>query len=188
MIKYVDIFRMKMSFKSIIFCTIVIVGVGLLLTDRFFVNTQPITNDTNAGSQQRPEINDLGEAVQNLEGESYVSNTNSDKSDLIVVTTPKNSSTVSSPIKVEGQARGIWFFEGSFPIIVVDWDGRIIGEGYAQATNDWMTEDFVPFTGVIRYSLPTDTLYKRGAIIFKKDNPSGLPKYDDAIEIPVIFE
>ncbi len=51
-----------------------------------------------------------------------------------------------------------------------------------------MTEDFVPFTGTISYDLPADTPYLRGAIIFKKDNPSGLPEHDDAIEIPIQFE
>lgn len=133
-----------------------------------------------------PVTNDFGEVVKDFEGESNLPE--ADKNDLIVVMAPSSGATVTNPINVAGQARGVWYFEASFPLIVVDWDGRIIGEGYAQASNDWMTEDFVPFTGSVSYDLPEDTPYKRGALIFKKDNPSGLPQYDDALEIPILFE
>jgi len=107
------------------------------------------------------------------------------KSDLIVVTSPTSGALVDNPITVTGEARGYWFFEGSFTMVVVDWDGRIIGEGYATAEGEWMTEDFVPFTGTVSYDVPADTPSMRGAIIFKKDNPSGLPENDDTVEIPV---
>lgn len=108
--------------------------------------------------------------------------------DLIVLTDPRPSAFVSSPIQIQGKARGYWYFEGSFPITVVDWDGRIIGEGIATATKDWMTEDFVPFNATITYDLPTNTPYMRGSLILKKDNPSGIPENDDALEIPIQFK
>ncbi len=111
-----------------------------------------------------------------------------EKSDLIRVASPRTQVAVGNPITVSGEARGYWFFEGSFPLIVVDWDGKIIGEGHATAVGDWMTESFVPFTGTVMYTLPEDTPYTRGAIIFRKDNPSGLPEHDDALEIPISFE
>ena len=72
------------------------------------------------------------------------------------------------------------------PIVVVDWDGRIIGEGYAEALGEWMTEEFVPFAGTVTFDVPD---YKeRGAVIFQKNNPSGLPEHDGALEIPVTFK
>ena len=108
--------------------------------------------------------------------------------DLIVIDSPKANETVHSPIMVTGRARGGWYFEATFPIVVVDWDGRIIGEGYATAEGDWMTNDFVPFTATVTYTLPPDTPYKRGALILQKSNPSGLPEHDDAREIPILFE
>jgi hypothetical protein len=132
------------------------------------------------------ESNDFGEVVQNFEGESNLPA--NDKANVINVTSPQPSATVTNPITVSGQARGTWFFEASFPLVVTDWDGRIIGEGFATADGDWMTEDFVPFMGTISYDLPADTPYKRGTLIFKKDNPSGLPEHDDALEIPILFE
>lgn len=106
----------------------------------------------------------------------------------IVVTSPLRDQEITSPVTISGNARGMWFFEGSFPISIVNWDGLIIGEGIAQAEGEWMTENFVPFTAVISYTLATGTPYNRGAIILKKDNPSGLPEHDDAIEIPVTLQ
>lgn len=109
------------------------------------------------------------------------------KSSLIRVTTPEPFDMISSPVSVSGEARGTWFFEASFPIVVTDWDGRIIGEGFATAQGEWMTEEFVPFSGQINFSVPVETAYPRGTLIFRKDNPSGLPEHDDALEIPVTF-
>ncbi len=105
----------------------------------------------------------------------------------IRISYPTLNETVSSPLTVQGQARGSWFFEGSFPVVVTNWDGLIIGEGYVTAQEEWMTAEFVPFTGTISFTFATDTPYTNGTVIFKKDNPSGLPENDKAIEIPVTF-
>lgn len=109
------------------------------------------------------------------------------KDNLIRVTSVERDDIVSSPLTITGEARGTWFFEASFPISVVDWDGLIIGEGIATAEGEWMTEEFVPFSATIEFTVADDTPYRRGAVIFKKDNPSGLPEHDDALEIPVQF-
>lgn len=111
----------------------------------------------------------------------------SPENDLIRVTAPTAQSTITSPVTITGMTRGTWFFEGSFPISIVNWDGLIIGEGVATAQGEWMTEDFVPFTASITYTIDPQTPYNRGAIILKKDNPSGLPEHDDALEVPVMF-
>lgn len=108
------------------------------------------------------------------------------KNDLIVVDTPLVGSEVSSPLEITGKARGYWFFEASFPIVVVDWDGKIIGQGIAQSTSEWMTQEFVPFKATITFDA-SSTVSNRGALILKKDNPSGLPENDDAFEIPIFF-
>lgn len=105
--------------------------------------------------------------------------------DLITVTSPLPESKVGNPIEIKGTARGFWFFEASAPVVVVNWDGLIIGEGYITAQGDWMTEDFVPFSGTISYTLPADSYSTRGSLIIKKDNPSGLPENDKALEYPV---
>lgn len=105
----------------------------------------------------------------------------------ISITSPKILTVVSSPLRVEGRARGVWFFEGDFLISIVDWDGRIIGEGYATARDEWMTEDFVSFEGQIPFVFDDLLPYGHGTIIFQKNNPSGMSELDDAYEIPILF-
>ncbi|MCF7844064.1 Gmad2 immunoglobulin-like domain-containing protein [Candidatus Gracilibacteria bacterium] len=109
-----------------------------------------------------------------------------DKMNLIRVNNPRPNQVISSPLIIEGEARGFWFFEASFPVVLTDWDGLIIAQGIATANGDWMTENFVPFTAKLEFKNPT---YKNnGALILRKDNPSGLPEHDDALEIPIIFK
>ena len=112
-----------------------------------------------------------------------------EKRDLIVITSPVPGTEITSPLTVTGEARGYWFFEAVFPLILTDWDGRIIAEGYASAEGEWMTEDFVPFTGTLEFTeLGKDVYSHRGTLIFKKDNPSGEPQFDDALEMPVMIK
>ena len=109
-----------------------------------------------------------------------------EKADLIFLDSPRPNQTIKSPLVVKGQARGFWFFEADFPVVLTDWDGLIIGEGIAVAQEEWMTEEFVPFEAVIEFEIPE---YKNnGTLILRKDNPSGLSEHDDALEIPVFFE
>lgn len=110
-----------------------------------------------------------------------------EKNDLIRITYPRPGTAISSPLTIQGEARGTWFFEASFPVTLTDWDGLIIAEGYASAEGDWMTENFVPFTATLTFTKP-DLYQERGTLILHKDNPSGLPEHDDALEIPVQFK
>lgn len=109
------------------------------------------------------------------------------KDDLIRLDQPLPEQSVSSPLVIKGAARGTWFFEGSFPVILTDWDGRIIAESFATAESDWMTTDFVNFSAELPFEEP-EAVSNRGSLILKKDNPSGLPEHDDALEITVFFE
>jgi hypothetical protein len=113
------------------------------------------------------------------------------KADLIKVESPAGMTTVTSPLTLKGQARGNWYFEASAPVSLVNWDGLIIAEGIITADGEWMTTEFVPFTGSLEFTSPYKAgdpdFMKRGAIIFQKDNPSGLPENDDALEIPILF-
>lgn len=106
--------------------------------------------------------------------------------DIIKIFTPKKNQKISSPLVIEGEARGMWFFEASFPFVLTDWDGKIIAQHFAQAQGEWMTEDFVSFSAKLEFEKPA--YGERGFLILKKDNPSGLQEHDDSIEIPVIFK
>lgn len=100
----------------------------------------------------------------------------------ISVETPFPNQTLSSPINIKGQARGNWYFEASFPIILKDTQENMISQAVATAKSDWMTEDFVPFEASLDFSVPEETL---AILVLKKDNPSGLAKYDQEITIPI---
>jgi len=112
----------------------------------------------------------------------------------IIVDSPKPNEVVKSPLIIKGKAKGNWFFEATFPVILVDWDGKIISEGYVQAKEDWMTNDFVEFEGKLEFKNPafpnTDTNHfsHRGTLILKNNNASGLPEHQLSFEVPIIFE
>ena len=96
----------------------------------------------------------------------------------------KENGVITSPVKLTGEARGFWFFEGSFPIYIKDANGTTLGTGVAQAIGDWMTANFVVFTTEVSFS---DSKTETGVIVLQKDNPSGLPENDASIEIPIRF-
>jgi hypothetical protein len=77
---------------------------------------------------------------------------------------------VKSKVIVEGKARGWWYWEATFPVTVRDEHGQPLGEFYATAKTDWMTEEFVEFQGVIEFREPQST---QGSIEFHRSDPSG---------------
>lgn len=105
-------------------------------------------------------------------------------SDEIILTSPQINQIVSSPITIEGMARGYWFFEASFPVKLFDDKRQEIATHHVQATSDWMTTDFVPFKGELLYNAIATT---SAILVLQKDNPSGLPENDKSIEIPIII-
>jgi hypothetical protein len=108
------------------------------------------------------------------------------RSDLIIVDAPLPGAQISSPLEFKGKARGIWFFEGDFPVILLDAQGNRIAEGYASAKGEWMTKNFVNFEGILHFRESFSGM--RGSLVLKKDNPTGLPRFDDALEIPINFK
>lgn len=106
------------------------------------------------------------------------------KEDLIVVESPRPYEEVSSPVVVQGRARGNWFFEASFPVKVVDRSGNVLGVLPVMTAEEWMTTDFVSFRAEVPFSVAG---IKEGFVIFEKDNPSGMPEYADELRVPVIF-
>jgi hypothetical protein len=88
----------------------------------------------------------------------------------IAVSMPPYDGIIASPVGIEGQAAGTWFFEASFPIKILDGDGTVLGTGTAQALGNWMTTGTVAFSANIPFATPR---YATGTIVFSNDNPSG---------------
>ena len=105
--------------------------------------------------------------------------------DLIQITQPLPGQNINSPLKIEGIARGYWFFEANFRIELTDETYKQITEYYATATKEWMTEDWVPFTSTLQFSKPKT---KNGYLIFHKANPSGLPEQEMSDTLKIRFQ
>jgi len=97
-----------------------------------------------------------------------------DLSELVRVDVPAEA---TSPLVLRGEARGAWYFEGSFPVRLMAEDGTEIAAGFVTAQGEWMTEGFVPFEGEIEFSVPGPT---RAVLVLERDNPSDLPEHDAA--------
>ena len=107
-----------------------------------------------------------------------------EKENLIRLDPPKPNEIVKSPLLIDGEARGTWYFEASFPVSLYDANGKLLARTPAEAQGEWMTENFVPFKAGLKFDPPTtDT----GFLILEKDNPSGLPEHADELKIPVRF-
>lgn len=135
------------------------------------------------------------------DGKTYVSRTGSNcefaacpdvavGSGKIVISAPIASAEITSPVTIAGQARGTWFSEGVFPVEVHDSNDKLLGSGQGNfapknATDTWMTEDFVDFKGEIKFSQPTTA---SGYLLFKKDNPSGNPAMDESVKVAIRFK
>lgn len=102
----------------------------------------------------------------------------------IVVESPIEGSVVSSPLMISGEAKGRWFFEGSFPVYLLDANGEKLAASYVTAQSNWMTADFVEFAGSLDFVARTES----GTLVFKNDNPSGLAENEVSFEVPVKFE
>ncbi|MEO5645972.1 MAG: Gmad2 immunoglobulin-like domain-containing protein [Candidatus Paceibacterota bacterium] len=138
-------------------------GLVTTLNDSLSQHATPVQNTT------APEI--PGQAVTPVVAED------------VIITTPMDGSTISSPVTIKGKAKGTWFFEGSFPISLITVDGTTIATGIAKAEDDWMVESYVPFTATINFTSPATV--HAGYIVLKKDNPSGEARFDKSVVIKV---
>jgi hypothetical protein len=107
-----------------------------------------------------------------------------EKMDLIRSDYPRPNQIVSNPLIISGEARGYWFFEGDFPVKLVDENGVVLAEGYVTAKSDSMVEEFVQYEGSISFDAGVS---KKGELILMRDNPSGLSENDDQLIVPVKF-
>lgn len=158
---------MKNFLIGILFAAIIILGAWLLFYNQAEAPAEEILNGNNTVATSTPVVR----PPQSGEG-------------LITVSVPASNQFVASPLTVAGQARGYWYFEASAPVKILDANGKMLGESFVTAKGEWMTENFVPFEGTIRFTTPTTPT---GTIVFSNDNPSGLPENQKTYSVPVRF-
>ncbi len=108
------------------------------------------------------------------------------RSGLIVVDSPAPGARVSSPLLIRGRARGTWFFEGDFPVVLLDAKGNVVARRFCTAKGEWMTRDFVPFEGTLTFEKPVPG--GRGTLVLRKHNPTDRPEHDDALSVPIFIQ
>jgi hypothetical protein len=108
-----------------------------------------------------------------------------DHANLIRVDTPRPNQVIQSPLVISGQARGMWYFEATFSIRLLDDQGNVLSQSVAQAQSEWTTDQFVPFRAELQFSNP---IAKTGKLVLEKSNPSGLVENEDSIKIPLRFK
>ena len=109
----------------------------------------------------------------------------SEKGNKLVLDSLKDGDTVDEGFEVKGSVSGSWFFEGSFPVRVLNMQGEIVKSIPVTTQDDWMTEDLVSF------SFKLDTQFKGESIVvlrFEKSNPSGLEENDDSVQISITIK
>lgn len=133
-----------------------------------------------------PIMESYPEQCRTPDGRTFVNEaqTEIDVDDMIHVDDIEEGDEIELPLTITGEARGIWYFEASFPVSLLAADDTVIATGIAQAQDDWMTEEFVPFEVELTGTVPASG---NGKLIFRKDNPSGLPQNEASLTIPVTF-
>lgn len=164
-----------MKALRIFLLVLIIIGIGLLATQKIWV----------------PKLVDrillIGNTQQQIPKTIVPIPNEPTTTDLIRLDTPLPNQTIQSPLVIKGVARGYWFFEASFPVTLVNWDGLIIAQGIAKAKGDWMTTEFVPFEANLTFTIDKNAYSNKGTLILKRDNPSDLPQNNNSLEIPVIL-
>jgi len=176
---------MKKTLIYILIAALIIIGLSVVW--KLTRSTAPIvTNFELCVAASYPVQESYPERCTTPEGKTFTRDVGNEleKSDLIVLETPRPGQTISNPVVIKGKARGNWYFEASFPARLIDANGKFLGTMPIQATGDWMTTEFVPFTATMDFTIPST---KTGTLILQKDNPSELPENDDELRIPVTF-
>lgn len=159
---------------GLIFSLVAVVGVGYLIMNS---TRQPQPSMATPSPSPQPTITTEVTPQPDMQEPQHP---------LIRLDYPEPNSVISSPLQITGEARGQWFFEATFPVVLTNWDGEIIAQGQATAEGEWMTEEFVPFSASLDF--PSPEYGDRGALILQRANASGLPQNDDALEITIFFE
>jgi hypothetical protein len=168
------------------FIAFIVLVVILIVVVRGIRSVPSVTNFTECAAAGYPIMESYPRQCRTSDGRTFVEEVSSSiNTDLIRVTVPASGTLVQSPLVVQGEARGGWYFEASFPVKLLDANGKQIGIAPAQAEGEWMTTEFVPFKATITFTKPSTPT---GTLVLEKDNPSGLPENADSITIPVRFD
>src|SRR5690606_14708744 len=126
----------------------------------------------------------LEKPSQSIETREVANSTNDTIKDLLNVAHPAEGQLITSPLEITGEARGYWFFEATSSVELLDGNMDQIAKKYITATGEWMSEDWVPFSGTITFEDPSTD---NGYLIMHIANPSGLEEHAMSYTVQVKF-
>lgn len=174
---------LKIALILIIF---ILVAAGLVLASTAFQQTsQPEVTSFEECAERYAVMESHPRRCSTPGGEVFVEDIENEleHQDMITVSSPRPGDEATSPIVLSGEARGPWYFEANFPVMLrtAD-DGTVLAETAAEADGEWMTESFVPFSADISFSVNEPL---EAEVVLNRANPSGLPENTAEIVIPV---
>lgn len=182
----------KKNFWTATVVSLVVVGVGMLALfawnpDKDEPQAVSVTSFAECQAQGYPILESYPAQCKTPDGQTFTEDIGNEieLADIIHISTPRPNTSISSPLTVEGEARGSWFFEAEFSVRLLDAEDVEIATGIATAQDDWMTEEFVPFSATLTFDPDTGI---DGTLVLEKANPSGLPQNADALHVPVRFD
>lgn len=173
----------KLIYFIIVVIVLVAVGIWLYLQPSPQIEVQNFEECVQAGY---PVMESYPRQCRTPGGQTFVEDIGDEleKQDLIRVRNPRPNQAIQSPLPIIGEARGSWYFEGVFPVKLLDGENNLLGSVNAEAQAEWTTEEFVAFKATLKFSSPTT---EKGILILEKSNPSGLPENADELKIPITF-
>lgn len=104
----------------------------------------------------------------------------------LIVNVPKANNAVTSPLTVSGYVNGHGWngFEGQVGSVkLIDDKGNVLAQKPLTAITEWTTTT-VWFKTILEFNNPST---QTGKLIFRNENPSGMPERDKQFILPVKF-
>ena len=136
-----------------------------------------ITKNSESSNDQADQNINQPNTSQNLANIEQKSNED------IKLISPQKDDTVSGILQMLGEAPGKWFFEGGFPVKILDENEKEIAQGRVSSYGEWMKDGLIPFHAELDFSKDSGS----GWLVLQKDNPSGMAENGQDYRIPVQF-
>lgn len=177
---------------------IAVLGVLLIILGIFFgykyIEAKSVSNFEECVARGYPVMESYPEQCKTPDGRLFIreidepiEETPSPASEIEVYY-PQPEQFIESPLQINGQVPGNWFWEGTFSIDLVSGSGEVLSTVQATPSqgSDWMTDEKVTFQAEIVFDSTTSG--KQGTLVLHKANPSGLPENEETFGIIVYFK
>lgn len=171
---------------------IIVIGIFLITVSLFSLllikkNSQLEVTNFEECSKKYPVMESYPPSCVTTDGKRFVQDIGNELalSDSIQIVSPRPNQAVEASFVIQGSARGFWFFEGQMTAELRDTQNNLLGKTVLTADAEWMTEEFVPFSGLLEYQKIDEV--KSGLLLIHSANPSGLRENSRELIVPVVL-